>query len=239
MALDPSKHPSYAAECGDPSRTKKLGFGRRPAILLLDICEAYLSRSSPLCLPEQTRDLAIEALSALLDAARQEGSSSSAAEAQNIPIIWAQTLYTHKGIRDAGLIASKAPSYAKHFHVHSEQNLTGLPKGARYVSIQPSGDDIMLKKKYPSPFFGTNLSTQLASLGVDTLIIAGFTTSGNVRAATLDAMQSGFRPIVVAEACGDRGQETHWANLMDLGAKYGDVVSVADAVEAIKRGWNP
>jgi nicotinamidase-related amidase len=88
-----------------------------------------------------------------------------------------------------------------------------------------------------SPFFGTNLSTQLIALGVDTLLIGGFTTSGNVRAATLDAMQAGFRAMIVGEACGDRGEETHWANLMDLGAKYGDAVSVEDAIEALRGGW--
>ena len=237
MALNPSAYPSYAAECGDPSRTKKLGFGRRPAILLLDICEAYFAESSCLRLPEETLNSATKALSVLLEAARHRRLSTGSDDVERFPIIYAQTLYTQRNLRDAGLIAAKAPSYVKHFHAHNDHNLTGLPKGTQYDSICPDEDDILLKKKYPSPFFGTNLSTQLSSLGVDTLIIAGFTTSVNVRAATLDAMQSGFRPMIVAEACADRGQETHWANLMDLGAKYGDIVSVADAVETIKSGW--
>jgi maleamate amidohydrolase len=237
-ALDPSAYPAYAAECGDPSRTKKLGFGTRSAVLLLDVCSAYTSPSSPLCLPEPVLARAISAISDILQAARQQLKKSKIVtpnnddhDNENMPVIYAQTHYTHVLLRDAGLVALKT-AHAPLFHQHDPANQLALP--SQYPQIHPAPNDICLKKKYMSPFFGTNLSTQLVAMGVDTLIIAGFTTSGNVRAAALDAMQAGFRAMIVGEACADRGEETHWANLMDLGAKYGDVISVEDAVGALK-----
>jgi len=228
-SLDPSFYPEYAAECGDPSRTKRLGFGTRPAILLVDVCDAYCLPSSPLGLAPTKVEAICAAIASLLKAAR-----GLRAETKEIPVLYAQTLYTHPSLRDAGLTVMKM-AHASLFHSHNASNLASIPSG--YPAIRPQPHDILLKKKYPSPFFGTNLATQLASFGVDTLIIAGFTTSGSVRAATLDAMQSGFRAMVVAEACGDRGKETHWANLMDMGAKYGDVVSVEEANDNLRQGW--
>lgn len=70
--------------------------------------------------------------------------------------------------------------------------------------IQPREDEIVVIKQYSSSFFGTSLQSVLTSLGIDTLICCGYSTSGCVRATTLDAMQHGFNPYVVREACGDR-----------------------------------
>ena len=70
---------------------------------------------------------------------------------------------------------------------------------------------------------------------MDTVVIAGFLTSGSVRVAALDAMQAGFRPMVVGGGCTDLGRETHWANSMDVAAKYGDVVEVGEAVGEVER----
>jgi maleamate amidohydrolase len=67
------------------------------------------------------------------------------------------------------------------------------------------------------------------------VVVVGLTTSGCVRATTLDAMQHGFVPIVVRDAVGDRDARPHEANLLDLQAKYADVVSEAQAVEGLTR----
>ena len=61
-------------------------------------------------------------------------------------------------------------------------------------------------------------------------MIVGLTTSGCVRATAVDALQHGFVPVVVREAVGDRDPRPHEANLLDLQAKYADVVSEAEAV---------
>ena len=95
--------------------------------------------------------------------------------------------------------------------------------------IDPDDDEFVISKQYPSAFFGTSLASTLTSLGVDTLIITGVTTSGCVRATCVDAMSYGFIPVVVSDGCGDRHSAPHEANLFDMQAKYADVVE-SDAV---------
>jgi maleamate amidohydrolase len=90
--------------------------------------------------------------------------------------------------------------------------------------VAPLPDEVVLVKQYPSPFFGTPLAPMLAAMGVDTLILAGCSTSGCVRAGALDGVQHGYRVIVPQECVGDRHDGPHDANLFDINAKYGDVV---------------
>ena len=72
-------------------------------------------------------------------------------------------------------------------------------------------------------------------MGIDSLIITGLTTSGCIRATCIDCVSSGFIPIVVADACGDRHPDPHNANLFDMNAKYGDVVSEADVIAYLQK----
>ena len=96
--------------------------------------------------------------------------------------------------------------------------------------LEPRPDEVVIVKQYASAFFGTSLAATLTAAGVDTAVIAGVSTSGCVRASATDAMQHGFRPIVVADACGDRTRAIHDANIADLQAKYADVATITDAV---------
>jgi maleamate amidohydrolase len=122
--------------------------------------------------------------------------------------------------------------------VFSTSTTAPLPQWLPELSpkVQELGE-ITLFRKFPSVFFGTNFATQLQALNVDTLIICGACTSGAVRATTLDAMQSGYRAMVVREGCADRQREVHFANLFDLDAKYGDVVLGKEAAEKLQAGW--
>ena len=92
-----------------------------------------------------------------------------------------------------------------------------------------------MTKQYASGFFGTSLASTLSASGVDTVVVVGLTTSGCVRATALDAMQHGFVPVVVRDAVGDRDSRPHEANLLDLQAKYADVVSEAETLAALSR----
>ena len=98
--------------------------------------------------------------------------------------------------------------------------------------MRPS--DSLLVKKYASCFFGTDLIPRLNNQRVDTLIITGCTTSGCVRATAVDAVQNGFRPMVVREAVGDRSAAAHDQSLFDLNAKYADVVSAEETAQYMK-----
>ena len=89
------------------------------------------------------------------------------------------------------------------------------------------------RKQYASGFFGTSLASTLRARGVDTVVIVGLTTSGCVRATAVDALQHGFVPVVVRDAVGDRDPRPHEANLLDLQAKYADVVSEQEALQGL------
>ena len=186
-----------------------LPFGERPALLIVDVVVAYLTPGSPLYASAFEEALASNVR--LLAAARRAG----------VPVIFTNVVYQPGG-RDGGLFYRKVPALA------SFQR--GSAMGAFPDALQPGAEDVVVSKKYASSFFGTSLAPTLTALGVDTLLITGFSTSGCVRATALDALQHGFAPFVVREACGDRHAAPHEASLFDLQAKDAEVVSEADAV---------
>jgi len=112
--------------------------------------------------------------------------------------------------------------------------MRALEHGSRLVEIDGQLDhrreDAVIVKKGASAFFGTNLAAHLCAAGVDTVVLAGATTSGCVRASAVDAVQSGFNVLVAADACGDRARPPHDAALYDIGQKYGDVITTSEGV---------
>ena len=94
--------------------------------------------------------------------------------------------------------------------------------------------ELVVRKTQASAFFGTDLSSYLTYKGVDSVIIAGCTTSGCVRATVVDAISYNFRPIVVADCVGDRAAGPHEANLFDIGQKYADLIERDEAVKWIR-----
>ena len=91
----------------------------------------------------------------------------------------------------------------------------------------------MRRGRSGSAFFGTDLVPKLVALRTDTLLICGCVTSGCIRASAVDAAQLGFRPLVVREAVGDRSRLAHETNLLDIEMRYGDVISLRDAMEYV------
>jgi maleamate amidohydrolase len=102
--------------------------------------------------------------------------------------------------------------------------------GEIMAQVAPRPGEPVLVKQYASAFFGTSLASTLRSAGIDTLIIAGLSTSGCIRATAVDAIQHGFIPIVVRDAVGDRADGPHESNLYDLQAKYAEVMSLTDTL---------
>ena len=150
-----------------------------------------------------------------------------AAREAEIPIYFTAVWYEEKDLRDAGLWAKKMAGAMT------------LRAGTPEVEIDPRlgrrADEAIIVKKYASVFFGTDLVSRLNSQRIDTLILTGCTTSGCVRATAVDAVQNGFRPMVVREAVGDRAKPAHDQSLFDLHAKYADVVSVDETLEYLSR----
>lgn len=138
------------------------------------------------------------------------------------PIAYTTVAY-RPDLSDAGHFAEKIPAL---------RIFAGDSPLRRWSALlQPVSQDWIVTKQYASAFFGTSLASWLTARRVDTTVICGFSTSGCVRATALDALQSGFRPMVVREAVADRDAGPHEANLFDLEAKYADVVSLEEAVE--------
>lgn len=189
-----------------------LGFGDRPALILIDFVQAYFDEGCPLYAGVE------EALASALrirDAARQAG----------ILVIYTNVVYQGGGL-DGGVFFRKVPAL--------EAFVAGNPLGGWPDGLHPGDDEVVISKQYPSAFFGTSLAAMLTASKVDTLIITGLTTSGCVRATCIDAVSSGFVPIVVNDACGDRHQAPHDANLFDMQAKYADVMDENTVLAELK-----
>lgn len=189
----------------------RVGFGRRPAVLVVDFIVGFTDLESPLA---SDLDAEIEATSALLETARE----------CRIPVLFTTTAYD-VGMEDAGVFPLKVPSLAL------------LVRGSKWIEIDPRlerrSTEPVIEKKYASAFFGTSLAEILAADEIDTLIITGCTTSGCVRASVVDALQNGYRAIVPRQCVGDRSPEQHAANLVDIDGKYGDVMELDDVITSL------
>jgi maleamate amidohydrolase len=194
---------NYAAAFGG-----KAGFGRAPALVLIDFVEAYFAPESPLYADVED---------ALASALRVR----EAARAAGIPVTLTNVVY-HPGGIDGGRFFEKVRALSA-FEA-------GNPMGAWPKGLVPHADEIVLTKQYPSAFFGTSLASTLTARGIDQVILTGLSTSGCVRASCVDAVSHGFRTAVVADACGDRHPGPHAANLFDMNAKYADVVGEGEAI---------
>ena len=98
-------------------------------------------------------------------------------------------------------------------------------------AIKPQPDDLIIGKQKPSAFFGTPLQSHLTLLGVDSLIVTGCSTSGCVRATVVDGFSANYRIAVADDACFDRMQSSHATSLIDMDAKYADVMPSAEILE--------
>jgi nicotinamidase-related amidase len=176
----------------------RLGFGEREALLVVDVCRAYLDPASPLYAGVED---ALAVMTRLVDAAR----------AARVPVVWTRVRF------DASrplVFHRKVPSL-KVF----DTELGDFP-----AECGPLPEELVVVKDHASAFFGTTLADDLRALAVDTVVVGGFSTSGCVRASALDALQHDFVPVVVREACGDRDPRPHEQALFDLDNKYADVV---------------
>ncbi|WP_108811965.1 isochorismatase family protein [Sphingorhabdus sp. Alg231-15] len=186
-----------------------MGFGAKPALILIDFVEAYFD---PSCALYAGVEDALQNALKLRNAARHAG----------LLIIYTNVSYTQSMI-DGGRFAQKVPPL--------ENFVAGHPMGAWPSGLEPSDDELVITKHYPSAFFGTSLASTLTANGNDSLIITGLSTSGCVRASCVDCCSHGFIPIIAEDAVGDRHEAPHKANLFDMQAKYADVMPSAKIIE--------
>ena len=190
----------------------RIGFGEKPALILIDFVEGYFNKDCDLY--SGVEDNLASALR-IREVARERG----------VPVIFSNVVLHPQGIDGGRFLQKSRPM--RYF-------LKGNPMAEWPESITVNDDELVISKQYASAFFGTSLAATLTSLGVDTVLLTGVTTSGCIRASCVDAMQHGFRTMVIEEACGDRHEAPHKANLFDMNAKYADVVSEDETIAYLR-----
>lgn len=185
---------------------RRMGFGTNPGLLIIDFTVGF---NDPEAFGGGNISEAVANTVPLLDTARRH----------DLPIAHTKIIYADDG-SDTNIHCLKVPKLL---------TLTETAPISQFVpELTPRKGEIVIRKRLPSAFFETGLHGILHALRVDTLMIAGCTTSGCVRASAVDAMCHGFRPIVIRDCVGDRAQGPHDASLFDLDKKYADVLSLAE-----------
>ena len=183
------------------------GLGESPALLVVDVIKGFTDPDCP---------LGSEAAS-VVEANRQ---LMDVFHTMSLPVFLTTVVYDNDD--QASVFRARVPA------------LNVLARGSHWCEIDPrlplSSSDTIIEKTHASAFHGTNLADQLQSIGIDSLVVTGLTTSGCVRASAVDGLQYNFKVIVPEEASGDRDLSAHQANLYDLNAKYVDVLSLEETL---------
>lgn len=191
----------------------KVGFGRRPAIVVIDLQKGFTLPSAPAG-GDMTKT--VEAVNELIDAARNK----------NIKTYFTRVGYNKDG-SDLGPWGHKAMilrEFVRESWFYEMDERLHMQDG-----------DVVLEKHWPSAFFGTHFVQMLIATNIDTLIVTGCTTAGCVYATTVDSCSYGFRTIVVEDGVTDRAVETHNMFLWNMNQKYADVMPVSEVIAELRK----
>jgi len=201
------------------------GFGKRPALLVIDVSYGFAGdRPEPILqsIKRWSNSCGAESWDAISVIARL----AAAFRAKRMPVIYTTGQNRRDGW-DVGSWAWKNTRTAESL----PKPANALDANAIVAAIEPQPQDLLVLKQKPSGFFGSNLQSYLQLLGADSVIVTGTTTSGCVRATVLDAFSLNYRVAVVEDGCFDRAQASHAVNLLDMHAKYADVVPAAAVLD--------
>ena len=186
------------------------GMGQHPALIVVDVIMGF---TDPACPLGSEAGAVVAANIELMNAFHRA----------DLPVVLTTVIYYDA--EQASVFRARVPA------------LNLLTPDSQWVKFDPrlpiAPSDLQLEKHHASGFHGTDLDNWLKAKGVDSLVVTGLTTSGCVRATAVDGLQNNYRVLVPREACGDRDEQAHEANLYDLNAKYADVVSVAEVLESL------
>lgn len=202
---------------------RTIGFGSTPAIVVID-AQNYMVGA-----PEGSTDFypsgcgetakgALTVLSGVLTEARRQG----------ILVVYTRYEVARDG-SDMGVYRRKRGMPA------TEGWCLEGSEGAQIApQVAPQPGDVVLVKKRPSAFWGTPLLAMLIERGVDTVIVAGGSTSNCVRATVVDAMSYGYRATVPEDCVFDRLDICHSITLFDLQRQYADVLDSAAVMSYLR-----
>jgi maleamate amidohydrolase len=191
---------------------QKTGLGAKPALLIVDFVNGF---TDPEILGGGNIAQAVSATVPLLAAFRE----------QRRPVIFTRIVYAADGA-DAGIWCRKVPRL---------RELTETSPASQVVdALAPQQGELVIRKTQASAFFGTHLAGHLVLNGIDSLVVAGCTTSGCIRASVIDAMSHNYRTVVPVDCVGDRALGPHEANLFDIGQKYADLTNCAELLTLLQ-----
>jgi maleamate amidohydrolase len=208
----------FQALKANPTR-KRFGFGRKPALVNVDLQKAYTAVGE-FATAYETDPRQLEYVNALAALFRQKG----------FPVVWTYVAYMASG-EDCGIWGTRSDT---------PDSLQNIKAGSRRAEFDDRLDidherDILVNKRMASAFFETNLGSLFTFHGVDTVVVTGGSTSGCVRATVVDSLSRSFRTIVPEECVADKHESPHFANLYDMAVKYADVIGVEEVLERVRQ----
>lgn len=208
----------YAEVKANPTR-RRFGFGRKPALVNIDLQKAYTAVAE-FKTAYETDPRQLDYVNELAALFREN----------RCPVIWTYVAYMASG-EDCGVWGTRSDT---------PDSLQNIKRGSRRAEFDDRlridrERDIIVNKRMASAFFETNLGSLFTYHGVDTLVVTGGSTSGCVRATVVDSLQRSYRTVVPEECVADKHESPHFANLYDMALKYADVVPVAEVIEFMRR----
>src|SRR4051794_12876777 len=206
----------YETVKANPTR-KRFGFGRRPALINIDLQNSY-TRVGEFATAYETDPRQLDYVNQLAAAFR----------AKNCPVVWTYVAYMDSG-EDCGVWGTRT---------NTPDSLQNIKVGSRRSEFDDRLEidhkrDIIINKRMASAFFETNLGSLFTFHKVDTIVVTGGSTSGCVRATVVDTLSRSFRAIVPEECVADKHESPHFANLYDMAIKYADVLSIQETLEQL------
>lgn len=196
---------------------QRSGFGASPALLIVDFVNGF-------------NDPAMFGGGNIAPAIAQTAKLLAAARRAKIPVVFTRVVYADDG-SDASVFSLKLPGLLA---------LTETAPASQVVdALAPQAGEYIVRKVQPSAFFGTGLVGWLAQKRVDTVLVAGCTTSGCVRASVINSMSHNFRTVVVSDCVGDRALAPHAANLFDMEQKYADLMTCEEVTAKLQELYAP
>lgn len=201
---------------------KRRGLGKKPLLMIIDPQYNYLGADKPIT--EQLDEWPSGGGALAWKAARNIKKLVEAAREAKVPVLFTRNVQKNIAFDSFGTKADRDQS--KYVEGH---------RGTFIIDeLTPQPGDLVLDKAYASIFYGTPVLSWLIKLGIDSLIIVGGSTSGCVRASTVDAVSRNFNVAVVEDCMYDRITISHAAGLLDMWMKYCDVAFSEEIFEYFK-----
>ncbi|NBY26794.1 MAG: isochorismatase family protein [Betaproteobacteria bacterium] len=219
MELSDKSSRQLFAEHQQTNTRKRFGFGRRPALINVDLQKAYTCVGEFITAYETDPDQ-MDYVNQLATEFRTRG----------FPVVWTHVAFMESG-EDCGVWGTRS---------HTSDSLQNIKVGSRRAEFDDRLHinrvrDIVLNKRMASAFFETNLGSLFTYHGVDTVVVTGGSTSGCVRATVVDSLSRSYRTIVPQECVADKHEGPHFANLYDMSIKYADVIPFAETMALLRQ----